>query len=38
MLDLLLLLILLVVIVICFISHCDRELEAFRNEFYHKAD
>ena len=34
MLDLLLFLILLFVIVISFISHCNRELEAFRNEFY----
>jgi|ETNmetMinimDraft_8_1059916.scaffolds.fasta_scaffold00247_17 hypothetical protein len=41
MLDLLLFLILLflyVVIVISFISHCNRELEEFRNEFFHRAD
>ncbi len=38
MLDLLLFLILLFVIVISFTSHCNRELEAFRNEFFHRAD
>lgn len=38
MLDLLLFLILLVVIVISFISQFNRDLEAYRNEFYHRAD